>query len=429
MNRISNGFALAFISSMFLSSAVAADEAESNSISANPAATNILAGSAALQKIIEKQLGITNNHGIRIGGAWMADVDQLFTGGVPDADRFSANSSFQLSFSVDGKKMAGWKGSLFDAELLQFNGENTNGEAGVVQGYNSLPGSPPLNRTELYQLWYRQELFDQKFIFRIGKTVPTYNFNNVVKPVPISYHNIPAVTGLIYTPIFVNSTMLGVLPGYYNSAYGLELTFAPNNDWYLSIAGYDGSQAQGKQTGTHAWPIFNGSYFYIGETGFSWLLGENKKPGNFAVGLWHEDGPVQNGDLSEENASGVYLFGSQRLWYKHPGENYSGISSFYQYGINNSDVLRMQQYVGAGLTAFGLVPYRFADSFGAGFALSWLNQDIFSRKTELMFQTYYQAKIINNVYLEPVLSYIPTPGDEKNLPAALAGTLRAVILV
>ncbi len=429
MNRISNGFVFVFISSIFVSAALAASETESTTISANPAATNILAGSGVVQKIMEKQLGIKNNHGIRIGGAWIADIDQLFMGGVSGADRFSANSSFQQSFSIDGEKMAAWKGSLFDAELLQFNGQNTNGDAGVVQGYNSLPGSPPLNRTELYQLWYRQELFDKKFIFRIGKTVPTYNFNNIVKPVPISHHNIPAITSLIYTPIFVNSTMLGVLPGYYNSAYGLELTFAPTNDWYLSLAGYDGSGAQGIQTGTHTWPVFKGSYFYISETGYSWLLGKNKKPGNFAIGLWHEDGPIKNGDLSEKNASGIYLFGSQRLWYKHPGENYSGISSFYQYGINNSGVLRMQQYVGAGLTAFGLVPNRFADSFGAGFAWSWLNQSIFHRKTELMLQGYYQAKIINNVYLEPVLSYIPSPGDNKNLPAALAGTIRAVILV
>lgn len=425
----SNGFVLGLFSTLLISSSFAANEIETDSISANPAATNILAGSAVLQKIFEESVGIKNNHGVRIGGAWIADINQLFTGGVSGAERFSANSSFQLSFSIDGEKMAGWKGSLFDAELLQFNGENTNEEAGVVQGYNSLPGSPPLNRTELYQLWYRQELFDQKFIFRIGKTVPTYNFNNVVKPVPTSYHDIPAITSLIYTPVFVNSTMLGVLPGYYNSAYGIELTFAPRKDWYFSLAGYDGSGAEGVQTGNEVWPVFNSSYFYIGETGFSWLLGKNKKPGNFAIGLWHEDGPIKNDNLSEENASGMYLFGSQRLWYKNPGENYSGISSFYQYGINNSDVLRMQQYVGAGLTVFGLVPNRFADSFGAGVALSWLNPNIFSRKTEFMFQSYYQAKIMNNVYLEPVLSYIPSPGSEGNVPAAFAGTLRAVILV
>lgn len=406
-----------------------ANAEEISSISANPAATNIMTGTAVLQRAIESRLGIKNDHGIRIGGAWIADIDELVLGGASGADHFSSNSLFQLSLSVDGEKMLGWKGSLFDIELLQFNGQNTNGDAGSVQGYNSLPGSPPLNRTELYQLWYRQELFDKKVIFRIGKTVPTFDFNNVVKPVPLNHFDIPAVTGLIYTPLFVNTTLLGVIPGYYNSAYGIELTVAPIKQWYLSVAGYDGSGAQGKQTGIQAGPIFDGSYFYIGETGLAWLLGENKKPGNIGIGIWHQDGLITGTpDLAEEAASGLYLFGSQRLWYKNPGVNYSGISGFYQYGINNSDVLPMQQYVGAGLTAFGLIPSRLADSIGAGFALSWLNQESFTRRTELMFQAYYQAKIIDGIYLEPVISYIPTPGAGSDLHPAVAGTLRAVVL-
>jgi len=400
---------------------------EVTSISSTPAATNVLVGSASLQKAIEKSLGITNDHGIRVGGVWTADVNTLFTGGIQDKKTISGNNLFQLSFSVDGEKMMGWKGSLFDADLLQFNGQNTNVYAGSVQGYNSLPGSEPLNRTELYQLWYRQELFDKRFIFRIGKSVPTFNFNNVVEPVSLTKRDIPAVTGLIYTPIFVDTTLLGVLPGYYNSAYGIELTFAPQKHWYLLFAAYDGSGAAGIQTGNYVLPVFDDSYFYISELGFDWLLEE--KPGKIGIGIWHQDGLIQGGsDLSESSASGLYFFGSQRLWYKDPGINYSGISAFYQYGINNSDVLRMKQYVGAGLTAFGLIPNRISDSFGVGLALSWLNQEIFTRRDELMFQVYYQTKIIKNIYLEPVLSYIPNPGASDDLNPALAGTLRMVIL-
>jgi hypothetical protein len=38
----------------------------------------------------------------------------------------------------------------------------------------------------------------------------------------------------------------------------------------------------------------------------------------------------------------------------------------YQFGVNDSHALRARQYVGGGLTAFGLVPARPADSFGLG---------------------------------------------------------------
>jgi porin len=83
-----------------------------------------------------------------------------------------------------------------------------DGKAGSVQGYNSLPGAKPLDRSELYQLWYRQNLSDNKIIFRIGKLIPTYDFNNVARPVPTQDEalSIPAVTGLLYTPVFVNPT-------------------------------------------------------------------------------------------------------------------------------------------------------------------------------------------------------------------------------
>ena len=420
------GLGVFFATSIVLAASSSWDE--SSSISANPASTNIMAGSGALQKAFEQVYGIKKDNGIRVGANWIVDINELFAGGTPHAKNFSANNSFQLSLSVDGEKMSGWQGALFDIELLQFNGQNTNSDAGSVQDYNSLPGAPPLNRTELYQLWYRQALFNQKFVFRVGKTVPNMTFNNVVKPVPLKAHTIPAVSGLIYTPIFVNPTMLGVLPGYYNSAYGLELSLTPSDQWYLSAAVYDGSLAQGVQTGLKAGPTFNGTYFYIGETGITWVVGKNQQPGYLGVGAWHQAGLIEGEqNLSEKNASGFYLFGSQRVWYKHPGINYSGISTFYQYGLNNSDVLRMNQYVGTGLTAFGLIPNRMADSFGAGLALSWLNQRLFSRRTETIFQFYYQAKLLNNIYLEPVLSYIPSPGEGTNLPQALAGTLRLIV--
>ena len=128
---------------------------------------------------------------------------------------------------------------------MQFSGQNTNGLAGAFPGFDSIEAGPPFVRNELYELWYRQSLFDDKLIFRIGKSVPTYDFNNVVRPVPVGdpAAAIPAVTSLSYTPIFVNPTMLGVIPGYYNSATGITTTFAPTKSTYLNYGFYDGNAA------------------------------------------------------------------------------------------------------------------------------------------------------------------------------------------
>ena len=98
---------------------------------------------------------------------------------------------------------------------------------------------------------WRQSLFADSVVVRFGKLVPTNDFDNVVRPVPVQDPSlkIPAVSGLLYTPIFVNPTILGVLPGYYNSAYGVTVTLAPTKNWYLSLGSYDGNLADRVQTG------------------------------------------------------------------------------------------------------------------------------------------------------------------------------------
>ena len=97
--------------------------------------------------------------------------------------------------------------------LLQFDGQPTNRQAGIITGYNSLTGAPPLDRTELYELWWRQSFFSDQLVLRIGKTVPTYDFGNVVRPVPVQdlLLRIPAVSGLLYTPVFADRSHGGTL--------------------------------------------------------------------------------------------------------------------------------------------------------------------------------------------------------------------------
>jgi porin len=302
-----------------------------------------------------------------------------------------------------------------------------------VTGYNSLPGSPPLDRTELYELWWRQSLFADTVIVRFGKLVPTNDFNNVIRPVPVKDPSlqIPAVSGLLYTPVFKNPTILGFLPGYYNSAYGGTMTLAMSQRSYLSLGVYDGNGARGVQTGLETSPTFNGYRFQIGEIGTAWLLGPQGLPGSFAIGAWDQTGQLTlkgpNGLITQDGTQGVYMFASQRLWKGEPGGE--GVSGFIQFGVNNSQTtLFATRYFGLGLTAFGLVPGRPGDSFGAGLAWSGLNQNVAGyRRDEVMFQVYDQIQVTNAFYLEPALT-LSTPGETSAREPAVAFTLQSTIL-
>jgi porin len=130
----------------------------------------------------------------------------------------------------------------------------------------------------------------------------------------------------------------------------------------------------------------------------------------------------------QKGTQGVYLYGSQRLWFRHPGKDHSGITGFFQYGINNSKTLPIYAYAGAGFTAFGLVGNRIGDSFGLGLAYSKLNRRLNLRSSELIVQGYYQAKLFSNIYAEPVLTWIPNPGASKNLKPVWAATARLIAL-
>ena len=394
-------------------------------ISANPGASNMIAGTGMLGHLI----GLDNIPGVRVGGLWIGNADYLFTGGVKPRT-WGFNSLLFLNLNIDLQKLAGIPGASMEAELMQFNGEDSNGKAGVITAYDGLSGPKPFVRTELYELWWRQSLFADKLIIRVGKTAPTSDFNNVTRAVPTADTSlqVPAVSGLIYAPIFKNPTLIGVSPGYYNTAYGITANFAPTKNFYLTCALYDGALARGIQTGLHEGPVFDGHYFTIGEAGYAWTLGEHKLIGIIGAGGWAQTGELYGPGTSQNGSEGFYTFGSQRLWRRHEGIDNSGISAFFQFGINDSRTMIGNEYFGAGFTGFGLIPHRPVDSIGTGLAWSWLNRRYGFRSNEAILQTYYQMHLIGTSFFEPVLSYIPNPGESRGTQGAVAITAQVTVL-
>ena len=402
----------------------------SPAISGNPAATDYsIVGTGWLGRT----LGLKDEWGIRLGGLWLADGNLVATGGaVPGG--LTANQALFIGLHLDADKMVGWKGASFGFQFLQFNGSDvrgdTNAQAGSITGYNSIVSTAPFNRTELLEAWYLQDMIKDVLALRIGRVVPTYDFGNVLRPVALAdpSQNIPAVSGLLWTPVFVNGSMIGAMTGYYNPANGVTLNFSPTKNFYVNLGIYDGNRAHRVETGLNP-PMFNGNWFNIGEVGVNWLLGEGHHPGQFGIGLWRQTGVLTARNISEDGTGGFYLFGSQRIIKNiNPKVTDSSISGFFQVGANSSQTLPITQYYGAGLTAFSPFGDRPSDSMGVGIALSRLNQNLFQRQSELMFQAYYQALVIDSIYLQPTVTYIPTPGLSPTLPGALTTTLRLTVL-
>jgi porin len=424
-----------------------------NAVSGNPAATNIVAGTGRLGEL----LGI-NQNGIRFGGLTINDANGNVAGGLGPG-KWTGDTLTIADLSIDLEKFAGWKGAMVGTQFLYYNGfgpgysisnmvqgkNNPNALAGTVMGFNSLSAAPPFSRAELYELWFRQEFFDKKLIVRIGKSVPTYDFNNVVRAVPLSdpQGSIPAISSALFTPLYVNPTLLGVIPGYYNSATGVVASWIPNDNSYLTYGFFDGNLARGEQTGFDG-PRFNGYYLHLAEGGVHWRIGEDQKPGKFGAGAWFQTGKFHGFDGRPlTGANGIYLFGSQRLYYENPAVSNNGLLSWVQFGATNSDIVLTHRYFGFGLTYFGLLPSRDEDSCGFGLAWGTMTRDpqaglvFFGNDNlrtnqlganEVILTWYYQMTVREGIYIQPNLSYIPDPAQHPGIPGSFNFTMRGIVL-
>jgi len=417
-------------------------------IVANPQAAYTFAGWDQLGRI----LGLPDELGLKLGGYFIPEFTWVASGGV-DPNATSANLAFGIHASLDTQKALSIPGGTLGIEFLEYTGGAVDNAAGSVQLFTTMDGPPPRTRQELYQLWWHQNLFDDKLIFQIGKMNGPGTFGNLQVPVITNdaWRQGADITNLLFVPVGLNPTLFSRLPSYYNTGYGAVVHVAPTKDFYVSYGIFDASGMNGVQTGIECAPSFDGFYLHIGEVGYSWLAGEEKKPGRIGIGGWYQSGEVFTPAFTTENgATGSYLFAVQRLWYLHPGVNNAGLIGYFQFAHTGSEARQVNTYIGAGLSGVRLIPGRPTDQVSIGIAWSQLNDipgagaffypDVPSsstnlRNTEFMFQTVYQMNFFFPVGrgffgLHPQLAYtyIPNPGQRPDLPAAHIFSLRLTTL-
>jgi carbohydrate-selective porin OprB len=112
-------------------------DATSSAIAGNPGAVNIVAGTGELGRL----LGLEPDSGLRLGGVLVSNGNYLISGGnAPGTTSF--NNLLLTDLDADLDKLAHIPGASFGAALLRFDGQPTNQQAGVMIGYNGLPGAP-----------------------------------------------------------------------------------------------------------------------------------------------------------------------------------------------------------------------------------------------------------------------------------------------
>jgi porin len=396
--------------------------------------------------VLQQALGLSPDSALRVGGLLALGGNFLASGGV-DPQRVSGNLSSGLGADVDMEKAVRIPGGEFYSSFAEIQGTNSNGEAGSIQLYDSLSPGVDFHRLELFELWYRQRLFDDRLFIKLGKINAPGEFNTVLNPVIIPETNMQdwAISNLLYVPVGENTTLFARLSGYPNPAWGLTATLLPTDNVYIAYGLFDGNGARGVQTGLNVGPEINSYKFNIGEVGYAWRLSDQGKPGRIAAGVWGQTGQLLTPNFTlEHGANGFYAFGSQRLWYQHPDHDPSGLIGFLQFGYTNAGANIATRYVGSGLTALGLVAGRPIDSISVGLAWSKLNPDATAgsfffpgvpststslRPSEVMLQAAYQMPLIERtLILQAAYTAIPTPGQRPTIPWANVLSLQLAVI-
>ena len=175
-------------------------------LAGNPGAVNIQVGNGRLGRL----LGIDKDSGFRFGGLWIGDASGVLSGGL-DGGQWGLNSLTIVDLFLDTEKQWGWKGTLVRHPVPPVHrpADQHPGRQRAGVRWSARPAAPeplgalsalvspgPVRRQAHHPR--RQVGADVRLQQRAG-------------PVPVvdTAYTIPAVSGLIYTPIFVNPTMLG----------------------------------------------------------------------------------------------------------------------------------------------------------------------------------------------------------------------------
>ena len=172
--------------------------------------------------------------GIVFNVTYAADGFGVVGGGIKRGALY--NGLLDVGSDVDLEKLIGWKGAHFHVNGLYPHGEN--GSANYVGDIGTFSNIEAFDAYRLYELWFEQDLFDDRFSLRVGQITLDSEF-----AVLDSYGGLFIQSGFGAPEAFSANLPL---PGYPNATPGIRLRIEPVKGLYIQAAVFDGNVAPGR---------------------------------------------------------------------------------------------------------------------------------------------------------------------------------------
>lgn len=373
-------------------------------------------------------------HGIKVDLSLTAAFQVNAKGGVSTRHAHRFPGRYDLEITLDTEALGLWHGGTLyaRAEGGWDDGISGRGYTGDLIGTDfNVVGNQEI---QLAELWYEQALLDDKLRVRLGRMLPSADFDTN------AYANDPTAQ-FLHTALSNNPQMPGAFTTY---PIGIQVVATPC-EWFYAAAGVWDVDTNVVETGfrtafhQEAWTF---STYELGLTP-KWETPWGVLPGNYRVGLLYnpQTRPRYFNDLGGRRRTipmrsddvGFYSSFDQMLFRENPATDgdEQGLGVFARYGYARADVNEIEHFWSVGGQYRGLIPTRDDDVLAFGVAQESLSKGIRyegrdpNRETDL--ELYYNIHVFPWFTVTPDFQWILNPGGENGRDAFVVGVRMHVV--
>ena len=365
--------------------------------------------------------------GLTVDPYVIEDYVSVYKGGLIDKDTWLGR--FDLVSEFDLEKAGLLKGGLLHIDVLNAHGGMKPTADGMVGDLQTVSDIEATRSTRIYEGWYQQSLFDNKFSIKLGL-------------IDLNSEFLESDSGNLYinssfaiaSSMWINTNSVAIYP---EPVPAVRLEYSPN-DQFNFLAGF--FQANPLNSNVNA----NSLHFGDGEGLLSIEEGQYhyKIPvqgglaGTVKGGFWYNsnDRPGVNtidnngNPLISEDNDGAYGMIDQRVFQVNDTQ---GLNVFFFGGGAPDDRNIVQYSLAGGLNYTGLIPYRPKDVMGIALTSSAFSDKLRSITgqdgSETTYEWTYQVQIRDGIYVQPDIQYVRHPDGNDSTKNASVFMLRTVI--
>jgi porin len=390
------------------------------------------------------------DRGFEFIGSYDTEVWSDTKGGLASGTVYTGLLDFGLK--LDLEKAFGWRGASVSTTWLLLSGRNAS--ADLVGNFLTISNNAGFNTFRNYELWFQQNLLDDKVSIRLGQIAADTEF-------VISDYGALFLNGTFGWPAFMYMNLPGGGPGFPVGTLGMRLAIQPVKWLRLESAVFQGNvYAQNVNLHGFRWRLDSqNGFFFLDEGQFRWNRSpqETGLPGQFRAGAWFHTAKFAepNSDDFVRGNYGFYFILDLMLCRKptemaeHPATTHQdgkspvggtdsqgatekksdqGLGWFGRIAFEPQDRNFIGFYFDTGLTYKGLVPTRDADTLGVAFAYARLSSGAQQAAidagsvgvgAEMALEITYQAQITKWLSVQPDLQVIINPDGNQDLHNAV----------